>query len=131
MTAPEILVSSRDRAAVPPVRGADIALSAASAAGWTVTQAYSKARVPAVFYADRRPAKPEHELETVSVRFVRSDRGAGWATWVREAPQWTRRKGQDAHERDVEAWSFDVAYLGPRRLGARELLDVLRAEVTA
>jgi hypothetical protein len=102
---PVVLVSSRDGHPVPPVAAAVRLAKAADAAGWTARATYALADVPQGWNRCRK----DYRLASVGVRFARAG-VRGWACW---------------YEVDDGGWKFAVAYLGRRKLGARELTKAL------
>lgn len=111
---PTVLVSSRDGAPVPDVKGARSLQRSAEAAGWTVLQTYALAEVSAAYYATRPGVvkRPAYQLATVAVRLARGEE-RGYAVWASE---------------DGGAWGFLTACLGlwTAPIGLREMIKRLK-----
>jgi len=102
---PTVIVSSRDGEPVPRVGAALRLAKTAEANGWTVRLTYALASVPERFYLNGRLAKAAHMLASVALRLARGAE-RGFAVWTNA---------------DDGGWRFDCAYIGPHRLGARDL----------
>jgi len=106
---PEVLVSSRDGAPVPPVAGAVRLAALAEKHGWATLTTYALAAVPERLYLNGNVAKAAHRLASVAVRLAHGV-VRGYAMW---------------HNEDEHGWRFASAWLGTTQYGWRAFQEVV------
>lgn len=116
MSAPTVLMSSRDGHLVPAVANAARLAVHAERLGWTVRVTYALAQVPDHYHANGNLAKAGHRLATVAVRLRRGP-SAGFAAWQKEGDG---------------RWGFTAGVLDCKPYGFKALLAELdRREIEA